>query len=298
MTSNSNQQSLSTTTSYAPDSSGWSAALYNENANFVYSPAYTSPVLDLLAARPGERIVDFGCGSGEVSLVIEKVVKEEEEKGGYVAAVDFSESMIEKAKAQGLAEAFICDIQDFTFPPRGKYNGPREDFDAVFTNATLHWCKRDPSGVIKSAKKILKRNGRFVGEMGGFLNCIGADIYILVFQGIRAALKSVLESKGYDAIERDPWFFPSPEEYSTLLKAEGFNVTHISLTPRFTPLPTGLYGWLNTFARGSWLNDLPEHEAEEIMKEVEKICHVDCQDGNGNWAMVYVRLRFVAVLDG
>ncbi|KAJ3784626.1 S-adenosyl-L-methionine-dependent methyltransferase [Lentinula aff. detonsa] len=293
MSSNLNQESLSTT-SYAPDSSGWSAALYNKNANFVYSPAYTSPVLDLLAARPGERVIDFGCGSGEVSLVIEKVVKEEKE--GYVAAVDFSESMIEKAKAQGFAEAFVCDIQDFTFPPPGKYNGPREEFDAVFTNATLHWCKRDPSGVIKSAKKILKRNGRFVGEMGGFLNCI--DISTSWFSGIRAALKSVLESKGYNAIERDPWFFPSPEEYSTLLKAEGFNITHISLTPRFTPLQTGLYGWLSTFARGSWLSDLPEHEAEEIMKEVEEICHVDCQDGNGNWAMVYVRLRFVAVLDG
>ncbi|KAJ4500069.1 S-adenosyl-L-methionine-dependent methyltransferase [Lentinula lateritia] len=282
MTSNSAQEP----TSYVPDSSGWSAALYNKNANFVYSPAYTTPVLELLAAKPGERIMDFGCGSGEVTVVIEKIVKGKE--GGYIAAVDFSESMVEKAKTQGLPEAFVCDIQDLAFPPSSVYSGPREEFDAVFTNATLHWCKRNPSGVIRSAKRILKKKGRFVGEMGGFLNCIG----------IRTALKTVLQSKGYDGLERDPWFFPSPEEYSTLLKAEGFDVTHISLTPRLTPLEAGLYGWLNTFARGSWLNDLTEQEADEIIKEVEEMCRIDCQDGNGNWAMVYVRLRFVAVLDG
>ncbi|KAJ3963283.1 hypothetical protein EV361DRAFT_231957 [Lentinula raphanica] len=195
--------------------------------------------------------------------------------------------MVEKARTKGLPEAFVCDIQDFTFPPPSEYNGPREGFDAVFTNATLHWCKRDPAGVIKSAKEILKSDGgRFVGEMGGFLNCIG----------VRSALKTVLKSKGYDGTERDPWFFPSPEEYSKLLQAEGFTVSHISLTPRLTPLEAGLYGWLSTFVRGSWLKDLSDGEAEEVMREVEEMCRVDCQDGNGNWAVVYVRLRFVAVL--
>ncbi|KAJ3836707.1 S-adenosyl-L-methionine-dependent methyltransferase [Lentinula raphanica] len=288
MTVDPTQGSLPSTTSdasFSPDSSGWSATLYNQNANFVYSTAYTSPVLELLAAKPGEKIADFGCGSGQVSVTIEKAVKQKE--GGYVAAVDFSQSMIEKARTKGLPEAFVCDIQDFTFPPPSEYDGPREGFDAVFTNATLHWCKRDPAGVIKSAKEILKSDGgRFVGEMGGFLNCIG----------VRSALKTVLKSKGYDGTERDPWFFPSPEEYSKLLQAEGFTVSHISLTPRLTPLEAGLYGWLSTFVRGSWLKDLSDGEAEEVMREVEEMCRVDCQDGNGNWAVVYVRLRFVAVL--
>ncbi|KAF9067940.1 S-adenosyl-L-methionine-dependent methyltransferase [Rhodocollybia butyracea] len=267
----------------ARDSSGWSADLYNKNANFVYSTAFTSPVLELLGAKPGERIIDFGCGSAEVSVVIENIVKSK--AGGYLAAVDMSESMIEKAKARGLSEAFVCDIQDLSFPSSDGYKGPRDEFDAIFTNATLHWCKRNPSGVIKSAKKILKKNGRFVGEFGGFLNCVG----------LRIALTSVLKSRGYDPIERDPWFFPSPEEYTKLLEAEGFNVTHISLNPRFTPLETDLFSWLNTFAKGTWLKDLPEQEAVEIMKEVEEMCRVDSQDGNGNWALMYARLRFVAI---
>jgi len=76
----------------APDSSGWSAALYNKAASFVYSPTFTAPILELLAPQPGEQIIDFGCGSGEVTLEIEKIVKQRE--GGVVVGVDFSESMV------------------------------------------------------------------------------------------------------------------------------------------------------------------------------------------------------------
>lgn len=72
-------------------------------------------------------------------------------------------------------------------------------------------------------------------------------------------------------------------------------MAHISLTPRFTPLESGLFGWMSTFVRSSWLKDLPEHEALEIMREVEEICRIDNLDGNGNWAMIYVRLRFIAI---
>lgn len=95
---------------HTPDASGWSAALYNKNANFVYSPAFTSPVLDLLAAKPGERIIDFGCGRGELTLVIEKIVKEKE--GGYVAAVDLSESMVRVFEWSWRTECELCMLND------------------------------------------------------------------------------------------------------------------------------------------------------------------------------------------
>lgn len=64
-----------------------------------------------------------------------------------------------------------------------------------------------------------------------------------------------------------------------------------------TTLPAGLYGWLDVFARNSFLRDLPDEEAIAIMREVEEICKVDCQDESGKWAMVYMRLRFHAVLE-
>ena len=75
----------------ARDSSNWSASQYNKTASYVYSAAFTAPVLELLDAQPGERILDVGCGSGEVTLLIQKIV---EQKGGMVVGTDFSESMV------------------------------------------------------------------------------------------------------------------------------------------------------------------------------------------------------------
>ncbi|KAF9258037.1 S-adenosyl-L-methionine-dependent methyltransferase [Marasmius fiardii PR-910] len=272
-------------TTDAPDNSGWSASLYNKNASFVYSTAFTTPVLQLLDARPGEKIVDFGCGSAEVTLEIEKMVVAKSAPGGLVVGVDNSDSMIKKSKENGLKNCFVADVQQPLELPQA-LSVPRNGYDAVFTNATLHWCKRDPGGVIQSVKSLLRPGGRFVGEMGGFMNCVG----------VRSVLHLVMKRRGYDPTTLDPWFFPSTEQYSKLLVQHGFEVKHISLNPRLTPLPAGMKGWLDVFVCNSWLHGVSEEEANDIMNEVEDICRIDCQDGEGNWSMMYVRLRFVGVL--
>ncbi|KAF9009690.1 S-adenosyl-L-methionine-dependent methyltransferase [Cyathus striatus] len=269
------------------DSSGWSASTYNANASFVYSAAFTSPVLDFLAAAPGERILDVGCGSGELTIQLARLVEQHE--GGIAVGTDNSESMIQKSRKNGLKHAFVCDAHALQLPD--EISQITTAFDAVFSNAALHWCKRDPPAVIAGVRRVLKTGGRFVGEMGGFMNCIGPNDY----SGVRSALQESLTRRGYDFNELDPWYFPSAEDYTKLLVAEGFNVEHAALVPRVTPLPTGIYGWLQTFARGSIFRDFKEEEAHEIMREVENKLRIDCQDSNGKWAMMYVRLRFVAV---
>lgn len=226
----------------APDSTGWSASHYNKEASFVYSPAFTAPVLELLSAKPGERIIDFGCGSGELTLEIEKLVKCNNNQKGMVVGVDFSESMvsikqslvgnplnpmqISKARLNGLEHAFVSDIQALAIPGEYAFNGPADKFDAVFSSAALHWCKRDPRGVLASVKRVLKPGGRFVGEMGGFGNVIGSFEFLeegvsswlmsitCLFVGVRSCLHTVLREQGHDPRNRDPWYFPSPEEYS------------------------------------------------------------------------------------
>ncbi|KAG7096343.1 hypothetical protein E1B28_003787 [Marasmius oreades] len=198
-------------TTDVPDSSGWSASLYNKNASFVYSAAFTTPILKLLDAKPGEKIVDFGCGSGELTLELEKIVGAKSGSGGLVVGVDNSESMIRTAKENGLNSCFVADIQQSLEFPK-VMAVPRNNYDAVFTNAALHWCKKDPVGVIRSVKTLLKPGGRFVGELGGFMNCVG----------VRSALHVVLKRRGHDSTTVDPWFFPSPEHYSKLLIEQGF----------------------------------------------------------------------------
>jgi len=76
----------------APDT--WSASEYNKTAPFVYSTEHTAPILTLLDPKPGDKIIDFGCGSGEVTLKLSEIVADV----GVVVGVDSSQSMIDKAK--------------------------------------------------------------------------------------------------------------------------------------------------------------------------------------------------------
>lgn len=120
-------------------------------------------------------------------------------------------------------------------------------------------------------------------------------IPLISTSGVRAAIHRALKIRGYDPVARDPWYFPSMEDYVKLLVSAGFEPTHISLTPRITPLASGLYDWLELFTRHSFLKDIPEAEANVIMEEVVEHCRTDCQDASGKWAMVYMRLRFYAI---
>ncbi|CAE6367374.1 unnamed protein product [Rhizoctonia solani] len=258
----------------------WSAFQYNKNASFVYSDAYTQPVLELLSPKPGERILDMGCGTGELTHSLQEFVGHD----GLVVGVDSSQDMLETAKTNGVANIFCCDIQSLVMPDQ--FKNLTGTFDAVFTNATLHWCKRDPSGVVKAAKHALKPGGRFVGEFGGYLNCVG----------VRSALHQVLSSRGIEPSKVDPWYFPQPEHYASVLESEGFEVEQISLNPRITPLPGPLIDWLRTFARNSLLAEMSDENAEQIMQEVSNMCEPDMKDKKGRWAIMYVRLRFRAFI--
>jgi len=255
----------------------WSAAHYNEHASFVYSAKFTSVVLDMLAAKPGERIIDIGCGSGEITADLEKLVG----KDGLVVGTDFSANMIEKAKANGCSKVYVSDGCDLQIEKNLEHT-----FDAAFSNAAMHWMKRDPAGVLRGAKRALKPGGRFVSEFGGYLNIVG----------LRTAIHEVCRKHGIDPEPLDPWYFPSVEEYTELLESNGFKIDHISLNPRITPLPGRLYNWLITFVRTSILDGVPDELAKQMMQEVEDLCAIDMKDKYGNWALMYVRLRFSATV--
>ena len=113
--------------------------------------------------------------------------------------------------------------------------------------------------------------------------------------GVRAALHHAVRTRGHDPSLLDPWYFPSANEYKALLEHQGFEVQSISLHPRLTPLgESSLRGWLDLFGRNTFLASFGDVEADRIMSEVEEMCGVDLKDSEGNWTVVYVRLRFIA----
>jgi trans-aconitate methyltransferase len=245
----------------------WSAARYAATAHFV--PAFGAPVVELLAPQPGERILDLGCGDGVLTAKIAAA-------GADVVAVDAAPDMVAAARAKGL-EARVMPGQRLVF---------EREFDAVFSNAALHWM-RPPETVIAGVARALKPGGRFVAEMGGHNNTAA----------IQVAFRAVLAKRGIEALSRSPWYFPSAGAYRSKLEAAGFRVDEIAIIPRPTPLEAGFAAWLDTFADDFFIPLAPADRAA-AKQEVIDLLQPILRDETGLWIADYVRLRFRATLTG
>jgi trans-aconitate methyltransferase len=243
----------------------WNADDYARNARFVSDLG--ADVVALLDPRPGERILDLGCGDGALT---EKLAA----MGADVVGIDASKSQIAAARARGL-NAHVANGQALDYD---------RQFDAVFSNAALHWMT-NPHDVVAGVARALKPGGRFVGEFGGHTN-VAACL---------TAMVAALNRRGYDGLEAIPWYFPTPEEYSEVLRAHGFLVEDTWLIPRPTPLPTGISGWLETFGE-SFFSVLPEGERDAMKQEVIELLRPSLCDSREQWTADYVRLRFRATL--
>ena len=158
------------------------------------------------------------------------------------------------------------------------------EFDAVFSNAVLHWIKHNPDAAIASAYRALRSPGRFVGEMGGH-GCVAA---------INLALMVGLEKRGIkNAASLCPWYFPTVDDYTSRLERAGFVAETVQLIPRPTPLPAGMRAWLETFAN-PFCATLPEDQREDFLDEATKMLRPVLCDERGCWTADYMRLRFLA----
>ena len=249
----------------------WNADRYMAGAGFV--PVLGAPVLDLLAPKAGERILDLGCGEGALTA---KLV----EAGAEVVGVDAGADMVRAAKARGI-DAHLLDGHALE-----GWAADQAPFDAVFSNAALHWMT-DPDAVFRGAARALKPGGRFVAEQGGAGNVAAAA----------TAIGAALEKRGATFDLRAVWSFPTEEEQAARLEAAGFAVREIALIPRPTPAPAGFRAWLDNFAP-PFLSALPEAEREAAKDDAVRLCEGSLRDLAGNWRVDYVRLRFHAVLGG
>lgn len=243
----------------------WNTEAYAANGRFVATLA--SPVVELLAPQAGERILDVGCGDGALT---EKIAA----TGAFVKGVDNSPTMLEAARKRGLdVEHHSADALPY-----------RNEFDAVFSNAALHWLSADRHpALLSSVHRALKPEGRFVAEMGGQGN----------IAAIRTTLSAVFTPYGIDTEEAAASFYPAPAIYRRLLEDAGFTVNSIELIPRPTPLPGGMEAWLETFRNGV-LDRLSSVDRAEAVSRTIRLLEPILRDGDGNWTADYVRLRFHA----
>ena len=248
----------------------WSAGLYAQHAAFVpdHGAAWVDAVVGAVGTIDGLDVLDVGCGDGALTQHLVA-------RGAQVVGVDASDNLVAAAKKRGI-DARVVDGRELTF---------HNAFDLVFSHAALHWMK-PPQPVLNGVKRALKSGGRFVADMGGAGNvAYEAD-----------ALEAALDRRGLDGKAANPWFFPRPAEYRLLLENAGFVVDAIDSFERPTPIDSDIEGWLATFAE-TFLSQVDSTERPAVVAEVADALRPQLSDGEGNWTLDYVRLRFVAHVD-
>lgn len=249
----------------------WNAELYDQKHGFVFK--YGENVLDLLEPKPGENILDLGCGSGYLTNEIRI-------QGAVVLGVDSSAEMIEKAKQK-------CPETDFRVADATNL-GFDASFNAVFSNAVLHWIKAaDQPKMLDAVFTALKPGGRFVAEMGGKGN-VGLMI---------STLRKILAQYGYPQQSGMEYlFFPSVGEYTSILEKAGFKVSYAALFDRETLLQDqaeGVKKWITMFASDFFIGIKEAHQPEILQKLTQQL--QPYYQRNGEWYADYKRLRFIAM---
>jgi trans-aconitate methyltransferase len=244
----------------------WNPGLYDQKHSFVYE--YGKDIVSLLAPQPGELILDLGCGTGHLTRQIA-------DAGARVVGIDGSPEMIDTARQRYPAlEFLVCDARRFAFP---------KPFDAVFSNAVLHWVP-DAAAVAGRIAESLKSGGRFVAEFGGKGNIAA------ITSEVRQVVRDLL------GIPSDhPWYFPSVGEYATLLEQHGLEVQSAALFDRPTKLDgdSGLRHWFAMFG-APLLRAVPLTQRPQVIAAVEDRLRGGMYR-DGQWYADYRRLRVVAI---
>jgi trans-aconitate 2-methyltransferase len=241
----------------------WDPALYQDKHAFVWR--YGQDLIGLLAPQPGERILDVGCGPGQLTAQIAAA-------GAEVTGIDSSPAMLAEARK---------NYPDLRFEPMdaGRMAYDRQ-FHAVFSNAALHWV-RDAGAAAAGMARALLPGGRLVVEFGGKGNV----------QQLQDAVSRAAKAFHLTVPEVAP-FYPGIGEYVGMLERHGLEVNYAALFDRPTALADGLGNWIAMF-RGRFLTAAGPERREAFVRQVEEYARPALWR-DGQWFADYRRLRITA----
>lgn len=245
----------------------WDSSLYDKNHSFVSQ--YGCELLKYLPQNKQQKILDLGCGTGDLSYELSKLCQK-------VVGIDASPQMISLAREKFPNLDFrVCEGLSMTF---------KDEFDVVFSNAVFHWISNH-NLLLENIAKALKSAGILICEFGALGN----------IESIENAFKLALGRQGFAYTMK--LNFPDADSFSKLLKQNHFEIIELSKFDRPTPLENneeGLRIWLKQFFN-SQLDELPLQIQEKIFEEVETLTK-DKLYHNRVWILDYKRLRVIASL--
>ncbi|GAA4955158.1 class I SAM-dependent methyltransferase [Streptomonospora halophila] len=241
----------------------WDPLLYDDRHSFV--ARHGSDLIGELDPRPGERILDAGCGTGDLAATLA-------DAGAEVVGIDSSPEMIDRARERfPHLDLRVADLRSLDLEP---------GFDAVLSNAVLHWIP-EAGAAAAGIARALRPGGRLVAELGGAGN-------VGTIQGAARALRA---EQGLPEADGG-WYFPGIDEYSAVLEEAGLKVTGAWLFDRPTRLEgdDGLADWLRMFG-APLLSGAPDTDAfiDRLTDRLGPVLH-----HSGSWWADYVRLRVTA----
>ena len=247
----------------------WDAQEYSDDFSFVYH--YGEDVLKLLEIRPGDTIIDLGCGNGALTMRLEQA-------GAHAIGIDASEEMLSMARRDYPALDFRqADALNFTI---------EKPADALFSNAVFHWIDKEKQPLLlRQINRALKPHGQLVCEFGG-KGCAAR---------VHASLRKCFEKRGMDYVFA--FYFPSIGEYAGMLEQAGFKVVYAILFDRPTRCrngESGLTDWINMFNNAPF-QQMDAGLQKEILAETERHLRNTSLYRNGEWYIDYVRIRIKAI---
>jgi len=245
----------------------WDAELYEARHSFVWQ--FGKGLIELLNPQPGERILDVGCGPGQLTAKIA-------ESGANVVGLDSSPAMIGQARQNFPKLSFVLEsVTSMRYAA---------EFDALFSNAALHWVL-DAEAAGKAMSFALRKGGRLVAEFGGHGN----------IQTIERAIVSTMTRYLGDNVPASNNYFPSISEYSAILEHSGLEVRFAELYDRPTPLDgeKGMANWIRQF-KWFYFEALPVERRSQALTDVLEELAPLLRNDDG-WFADYRRLRLIAI---